>query len=313
MKQTMTDHVHALSQLTQSQQERLGYVELRLRFLGVMQRPDLINRFGIQSAAASRDVALYKELAPDNMDYDRSTKRYVLGTNFQPLFAVDVGRVLSWLANHIGDTTPDCNGPSLACIRPARLAQPQLDVLAMVTRAIHGNQVLAVEYYSITSGRTQREVIPFALIDTGLRWHVRAFDRKTGEFRDFVLTRISQAKALPSAAIAPHEVHAHDIEWNRIVELELIPHPSQPRPEIIEMDYGMVASCLRIRLRAAVAGYTLRQWSVDCSADHSLRGPEYRLWLKDNLTLYGVKNAVIAPGYVQIETNEGSGVEDGAC
>lgn len=309
----MSDHAHALSQLTQSQQERLRYVELRLRFLGVVQRPDLINRFGIQSAAASRDMALYKELAPDNMDYDRSTKRYVLSTNFKPLFAVDVDRVLSWLANQIGDTSPDSNGPSLACITPARLAQPQLDVLAIVTRAIHGNQVLSVEYYSISSGKTQREVIPFALIDTGLRWHVRAFDRNTGEFRDFVLTRISQAKVLPSATIASHEVYVHDIEWNRIVELELIPHPRKPYPEITEMDYGMVDGCIRIRLRAAVAGYKLRRWSVDCSADYSLQGPEYRLWLKDNLTLYGVKNAVIAPGYVQIDTNEGNGMEDGAC
>jgi hypothetical protein len=309
----MNDHAHALSQLNQSQQERLRYVELRLRFLGVIQRPDLINRFGIQSAAASRDVALYKELAPDNMDYDRSTKRYVLGTNFQPLFAVDVDRVLGWLANQIGDTTPDSNGPSLTCITPVRLAQPQLDVLAIVTRAIYGNQILAVEYYSITSGKTQREIIPFALIDTGLRWHVRAFDRNSGEFRDFVLTRISQAKALLSAEIGPHEAHAHDIEWNRVVELELIPHPGKPRPEITEMDYGMVDGCLRIKLRAAVAGYKLRRWSVDCSADHSLQGPEYRLWLKDNLTLYGVKNAVIAPGYIQIDTNEGSGMEDGAC
>jgi hypothetical protein len=41
----------------------------------------------------------------------------------------------------------------------------------------------------------------------------------------------------------------------------------------------------------------LRKWSVDCSPDHSLRGQEFRLWLKDHLTLYGVENAVLAPGY----------------
>ncbi|MGB9671003.1 MAG: hypothetical protein ACPLXR_07630, partial [Halothiobacillaceae bacterium] len=46
----------------------------------------------------------------------------------------------------------------------------------------------------------------------------------------------------------------------------------------------------------------LRKWSVDCSADHSLRGPEYRLWLKDHLALYGVKNAVLAPGYASLDT-----------
>jgi transposase len=51
------------------------------------------------------------------------------------------------------------------------------------------------------------------------------------------------------------------------------------------------------KLRAATAGYILRQWSVDCTPDHSLRGHEYRLWLKDHLAIYGVRNAVLAPGY----------------
>ena len=46
-----------------------------------------------------------------------------------------------------------------------------------------------------------------------------------------------------------------------------------------------------------LAGYVLRKWSVDCSPDHHLRGHEFRLWLKDPLALYGVKNAVLAPGY----------------
>jgi len=88
-----------------------------------------------------------------------------------------------------------------------------------------------------------------------------------------------------------------DIQWTRIVELELVPHPDQPRPEITEMDYGMRDGVLRMKLRAATAGYILRKWSVDCSPDHCLRGPEYRLWLKDHLAIYGVKNAVLAPGY----------------
>jgi hypothetical protein len=63
------------------------------------------------------------------------------------------------------------------------------------------------------------------------------------------------------------------------------------------MDYSMQDGVLRMKLRAATAGYILRKWSVDCSPDHSLRGPEFRLWLKDALALYGVKNAVLAPGY----------------
>jgi len=63
------------------------------------------------------------------------------------------------------------------------------------------------------------------------------------------------------------------------------------------MDYGMCDGVLRMKLRAATAGYILRRWGVDCSPDHSLRGHEYRLWLRDALALYGVANATLAPGY----------------
>ena len=162
---------------------------------------------------------------------------------------------------------------------------------------IHQECPLAIEYHSISSGCTEREIVPFALIDNGLRWHVRAFDRKSQEFRDFVITRIKNPVVLKRQPVAAHEMSDQDIQWTRIVELELVPHPDQPRPEITEMDYGMRDGVLRMKLRAATAGYILRKWSVDCSPDHCLRGPEYRLWLKDHLAIYGVKNAVLAPGY----------------
>ena len=64
-----------------------------------------------------------------------------------------------------------------------------------------------------------------------------------------------------------------DIQWPRIVALELVPHPVQPRPEITAMDYGMQDGSLRMKLRAATAGYILRKWSVDCSPDKNKGGP----------------------------------------
>jgi len=140
-------------------------------------------------------------------------------------------------------------------------------------------------------------IVPFALIDNGLRWHVRAFDRRSKDFRDFVITRMQRSVMVKESEVLPHEKSDQCIQWTRIVELELVPHPDQPRPEITEMDYGMQGGVLGMNLRAAVAGYILRKWSVDCSPDHSLRGPEYRLWLRDHLAMYGVKNAILAPGY----------------
>lgn len=286
-----------LAKLTQSQRDRLAFMELRVRFIGVIRRQDFVSRFGIQSAAASRDIALYKELAPGNIDYDPKGKAYVLGLDFQPLFEFPPERVLSWLTQGFGDGEPVRLRTWVTSEVPTRLNHPDLDVLAAVTRAIHQGCPLGINYHSILSGQIKREIVPFALIDNGLRWHVRAFDRKSQEFRDFVITRVKQPRLLKTCTVASHETDDHDIQWNRIVELELVPHPDQSRPEITEMDYSMQGGVLRLKLRAAIAGYILRQWNVDCSPDHSLRGHEYRLWLKRPLAIYDVKNAVLAPGY----------------
>ncbi|NKF83804.1 WYL domain-containing protein [Ralstonia solanacearum] len=148
----------------------------------------------------------------------------------------------------------------------------------------------------MSNGESERVIVPFALVDTGLRWHVRAFDRKTEEFRDFVLTRIETPKLLNEEAMA-NERPDNDIQWTRIVELDLVPHPRLSRPEIVRMDYGMQDGSIRMRVRAAVAGYMLLHWGVDASPDHSLKEERYRLWLSDPLALYGVESAKIAPGY----------------
>lgn len=297
-----------LSDLTQPQRDRLAFIELRLRFLGEIRRQDLVSRFGIQAAAASRDLALYKELAPGNIDYDSKAKTYILGPSFKSVFNFQPERVLSWLTQGFGDGEPTRLKAWIVSESPSCLTFPDLDVLASVTRAMHQQCPLGIEYFSISSGSSTREIVPFALIDNGLRWHVRAFDRKSKEFRDFVITRIKSPVVLKGQLVEPQEKSDQDIQWTRIVELELVPHPDQPRPEITEMDYSMPDGVLKMKIRAAVAGYTLRRWSVDCSPDHSLRGPEYRLWLKDHLALYGVKNALLAPGYAslnekRLETN----------
>lgn len=286
-----------LAALTQPQRDRLAFVELRVRFIGEIRRQDLVTRFDIQAAAASRDLALYKELAPGNIDYDPKGKSYIVGPDFQAIFDFPPERLLLWLTQGFGDGEPIRLKAWVASESPSRLTHPDLDVLATVTRAIHYGCPLAIEYHSISSGHTERQIVPFALIDNGLRWHVRAFDRMTQEFRDFVITRIKSPKVQKEQSLAPHEMSDQDIQWTRIVELELVPHPDQPRPEITQMDYGMKDGVLRMKLRAATAGYILRKWSVDCSPDHNLRGPEHRLWLKDHLALYGVRNAVLAPGY----------------
>ena len=286
-----------LSEMTQSQRDRLAFVELRLRFVGEIRRQDLVARFGIQAAAATRDLGQYKELGPRNLDYDPKGKVYVRGEWFRPVFDFPTERVLTWLSQGFGDGEPLRLRSLVACEGSALSTNLDLEMLSVLTRAIHKKSAVEISYRALSSGLTTREIVPFALADNGQRWHVRGFDRRSGDFRDFVLTRIADARLL-SGAVKEHETADQDIQWNRITELELVPHPANVQhPDTIEAEYGMTDGVLKIRARAAMAGYLLRRWNVDCTEDHSLKGGEYHLWLRNRQALYGVTNLVLAPGY----------------
>lgn len=289
-------HPQRVESLNHAQRERLAYIDFRLYFMGEIGRPDLAGRFGVAPAGATRDLALYREIAPQNIEFDGSSKTYRIGRGFTPIFEHAPQRVLSALSLGFGDGVNDDSQPLLPCESPAVLSSPQMEVLAPVCRAIHAKRPVAIRYHSMSKGESERVIVPFALVNTGLRWHVRAFDRKTEEFRDFVITRIEAPKLLDEEATA-NERPDNDIQWTRIVELDLVPHPRLSSPEIIRMDYGMQDGSKRMRVRAAVAGYMLLRWSVDASPDHSLKDEQYRLWLSDPLALYGVENAKLAPGY----------------
>lgn len=287
----------AVSNLNQTQRERLAYIEFRLYFLGEARRQDLIQRFGVAPAVATRDFAQYRELFPNNISFNGTTKSYVIGDDFSPAFNHVPERVLTALSQGFGDGGNVIEGPLLTCELPLVLNRPSMAVLAPISRAIHQKKVVSLKYQSHTSGETSRQIVPFALVNDGLRWHVRAFNRKAQDFRDFVLTRMESIAVVEGSPVYNHELPSADIQWNRIVELELVPHPNQEHPEIIEGDFAMTNGMLQIKVRAAIAGYMLRQWLVDCTPKHSLKGKEYRLWLRNHLALYGVSNALLAPGY----------------
>ena len=286
-----------LLEMTQAQRDRLAFIDLRLRYLGEVGRQDLVSRFGIQSAAASRDLAQYREVAPRNLDYDTRAKVYVRAAWFRPVFDVQADRVLTWLSQGYGDGEPVRSRGATVHEGMPWLGRVDLELLSVLTRAIHRGLAVEVSYRALSSGLTTREIVPFALADSGQRWHVRAFDRRGGEFRDFVLGRLADAQILPGS-VAQHELPAHDIQWNRITELELVPHPANVQhPDTIEAEYAMENGVLKVRTRAAMAGYLLRRWSVDCTDDHSLKGGEFQIWLRNRQALYGVTNLNLAAGY----------------
>lgn len=240
---------------------------------------------------------LYASLAPTNMAYDAGAKTYFISDEFRPLYAFNPDRVLTWLSQGFADGVPTISpGAGVPAIPCARIGQLNLGTLGIVTRAIFQGLPLKIRYESLNVS-SELVIVPHILVDNGLRWHVRGFDRKSEEFRDFVITRILNPAIDHGGSIEAHEAGAKGTVCSAKVLLELVPHPDQPRPEATRLDYGMVDELITITIPRLIAGYTLSQWSVDCSANHSLRGHEFRLWLRNVEVLDGVSNALLAPGY----------------
>jgi hypothetical protein len=284
------------STLSFAQKQRLAYIDFCLLFKGAIYRQDLITRFAVGLSAGTRDFNQYKELAPHNLVYDPREKRYFQGEGFVPLFEHDAQRTLIKLANDISDGFDAIGDVHFPVESPSSLNVPNIFIVAKLIQAILNKKAVNVIYTSLSSGSGARELVPHAIVDNGLRWHVRAFDRKTQSFRDFVLTRISKVTIKTNAQA--DEGASEDKEWQRLIPLQLVPHPKNVTyPTAIEMDYGMENSMLLIHVRAAMAGYLLRRWNVDCTERGTLAGAEYQLWLQNRFTLNNVDNLAIAPGY----------------
>ncbi|MDR6523300.1 hypothetical protein J2789_005996 [Variovorax paradoxus] len=242
---------------------RLQFIDFRLRWEGRLNRTDLIEHFNISMPQASLDISRYLELAPNNLGYDRSSRTYVAGANFEPLFPRSTARrylaelhakatgLLEPGASFIGHAPPMEAAPS-----PWRAVSDE--VVHAVVRAIQNKVAVTITYQSMTSVEAgSRRISPHALGFDGFRWHVRAYCHKRERFSDFVLARI-----LNLEDAGPSSVHASaDIFWNTILTLVLVPHPklTAAKKRAIELDYGMEDGRVALECRQAFLYYTLRR------------------------------------------------------
>ncbi len=286
-----------LEDLNYSQKQRLAYIDFKLLFVGRVTRNEVVTKFEKGMSGATADLNLYKEFCPNNMVYDTKQRVYVQCATFKPLFTHDPRKTLVKLANQITDGYDAIGDVTFPVEAPSQLNIPDIFIVARLIQSIINKKPVSIIYTSLSSGSAARELVPHSIVDNGLRWHVRAFDRKSNSFRDFVLTRISKVTIIEQPT-ETFEDKLEDHQWMRMMPLQLVPHPNNVQhPTAIAMDYGMENKVLALNVRAALAGYLLRRWNVDCTKDASLTGGEYQLWLRNRQTLYGAENLTIAPGY----------------
>lgn len=266
-----------------SQERRLEFIDFRLRWDGKLNRSDLTDFFGISVPQASLDIAKYTEQAPANLTYDRSSRVYVAGDYFEPVYpSSDAVRYLNELLAQAAGVEPDNSSfltwaPPIATV-PTPNRVMRTDVLVALIRAIREGIALRVSYQSMTRPHpTSRALSPHAVAHDGFRWHVRAYCHSRQQFRDFVVARMLRVEGFESAESGP----AQDSEWHTTVPLILAPHPklSESHRRVIELDYGMREGQVEFLCRQAFLFYAMRHLRLD--ADGSSKPEAQQIVLKN--------------------------------
>lgn len=280
---TQIDDALAPENLRWSIQQRLEFIDLRLFWDGLINRSDLVKQFSISVPQASADLARYQQLAPENIEYDASSKAYQATAQFKPRIAEPKARhylaQLLLLADQGIASTASWIGmfPDHAVVPRVR-RKMDATTLRPIVYAIHRKLGLFVTYQSMNSPEpTSRWIDPHALVFDGHRWHVRAWCHKRSHYADFVLARvlgIGESRAATATS-------ALDREWNEVVEVKLAPLPSLTvaQRKAVEYDYGMENGCVSIPMRLCLTYYFERHHGLDLDPEKLEPGRIQLCWM----------------------------------
>jgi predicted DNA-binding transcriptional regulator YafY len=249
--------------------KRLEFIEFRAFWQGAVNRSDLSSEFGISVPQASADIGAYQKLAPGNLVYDSSKKRYVSAPGFAPrLIVPSAEQYLAQLSSiEQTDAAVARDGlfrfpPIDAMPVPARNVKPL--VLRSMLGAIHDGMSQEILYQSMSPKSPEprwRRITPHSLASDGTRWHVRAYCHTDLKFKDFLLSRCQDVRGNAPPGAAPEM----DVHWNERFEVVLEPNPllSPSQQEAIAQDYLMSDGRLILSMRRALLFYLNKHLRLD--------------------------------------------------
>lgn len=137
---------------------------------------------------------------------------------------------------------------------------------------------LRIEFFYSSMGNPQphlRTVEPHCIVQTARRWHVRGFCVEKGDFRDFVLGRMSKIRLLSEGQQTDED---EDVAWRTEVEVRIVAHPklSLEQQLVVREEYFRGTSARIERCRAAVLPYFLDDLAVATDI-RTQKPPEFQL------------------------------------
>lgn len=239
------------------------FIELLSYWQGSVNSSQLIQQFGLSRQQCSAALKEYQQLAPQNLAYSNTQKAYIPTLQFNRLFINDdVNDYLHWLQTQQIISEPI--GKAISCktlALPARQVTPA--VMRGIVEAIKKGFRLDVEYVSLSNPNDQGRVIaPHSFVNTGSRWHLRAYCEKSASYRDFVLSRF---RGKPYLLDKSQHTSAHDTAWNTQVTLLIKPDQrlSTAKRAVIEQDYQMQNGQLTLTTRGCFVNYLLQELQIN--------------------------------------------------
>jgi predicted DNA-binding transcriptional regulator YafY len=250
-------------------ERRLEFIEFRLFWEGGVNRSDIVDEFGVSVPQASKDLRLYQEHAPKNIEYDRSLKRYFASDRFEPVFiSLDADAYLGRLC-----ATSPINGDLPCGMRVTGVAAEQMpvpqrriapNVLRAMLTCVRDNRSIEILYQSMSASRPDpvwRRISPHAFSNDGLRWHTRAFCHIDQKFKDFILSRCLDTRTPGEPGATP----AADSLWDQYFSVVLCPNPllSSSQRAVIAQDFAMEDGEKFVSVRHALLYYFSKRLRLD--------------------------------------------------
>ncbi len=246
-------------------EQRLEFIEFRLFWEGSINRADIVEHFGVSVPQASKDLTLYQERAPGNLEYDTRGKRYVAAAKFVLRFLnPDPYVYLAQLRSVVEGSVP-AHDSWIAALPTADVAlTPKRDIdieaLRLILDAVREGGSVEIFYQSMNKLRPDpiwRRITPHAFGYDGFRWHTRAYCHLEKKFKDFLLPRILEVRGRDKAGAAGEQ----DWLWNNYFDVIIGPHPdlTESQKKVVAKDYGLDHGSGVLAVRYAMLFYVLKR------------------------------------------------------
>ncbi|MEB0139129.1 MULTISPECIES: helix-turn-helix transcriptional regulator [unclassified Undibacterium] len=247
---------------------RYRLIEIIAKWEGRLTTKHLCNSFGIGRQQASKDINAYlNDIAPGNLQYDKYLKGYVPTPQFVPKLTTGTADEYLHVLSRTKDIAHTFEGLDLGFAHTEMLHVPMRSIDPIILRALvqasREHRRVDLRYISLgTAIEEDRIIVPHTLVCTPLRWHVRAYCEKHGDYRDFVLSRF---RGVPEIFGDSKQTAAEDQLWNTAVSLRIKPDSrlDLAQQELIARDFDMQDGYLEVKTRAPLVEYMLRAFNID--------------------------------------------------